>query len=569
MAATPRRTRRAFRVRSLACMVIAALGGGAAIHGLIGDSASAYVGESMMDIAGITGSWPVAPYRNWIRIEAHYWESASLAAGGRGGGAGARGGPRGFFSPTAPRPGTAGRLIVSIDKHNPALAALMAKCAARTKLADLKFAEDAQLARPLGQIGPRPAAIPDHYEYRLRDVAFSDCPVVADAPEQAVVLEYRDIEWLNYQGTGEQYKLAANVLAPIKASGATKSFVVSWFAIANDVSEDQCPRLNAKPTEDDYYALVPREEADRERADLAARKTAVDYEGGQMSRRGPHRLNVGMLPGIVRDPGYYLPRPTFARGLNLDGNDGSGPPAPGTCRHRNYRSLDGRQTGIDNQLYTVWGCAPGYQGHKGFLMQYRNEQRRNGKVSWLVQISGIDNDRNDSSITVTILHSKDPVAKNADGTRILADYTFRLTNDPTYNAYVTRLPGRIVNGVIMTDQVPFIDMYESTEMHLEKAAMRFEIMPDGSLKGIVAGYQDWRKQMALNTNSNAEQLYGFQSPGMYNAFKREADGLKDPVTGVCNGISVAYDIEGSPAFIPPAQARTLVAEAGDRERRAR
>jgi hypothetical protein len=48
---------------------------------------------------------------------------------------------------------------------------------------------------------------------------------------------------------------------------------------------------------------------------------------------------------------------------------------------------------------------------------------------------------------------------------------------------------------------------------------------------------------------------------MYNAFKRAADGLKDPVTGECNGVSSAYDIEGIPAFIPPAQQKAFLTQA--------
>jgi hypothetical protein len=38
---------------------------------------------------------------------------------------------------------------------------------------------------------------------------------------------------------------------------------------------------------------------------------------------------------------------------------------------------------------------------------------------------------------------------------------------------------------------------------------------------------------------------------LYNALKRAADGMKDLVTGQCDGISSAYDIEGIPAFIEP------------------
>src|SRR5262249_32124995 len=159
----------------------------------------------------------------------------------------------------------------------------------------------------------------------------------------------------------------------------------------------------------------------KERAALASKNQTVQYENEQMAFRGPHRLNACMLPGIIRDPGHFEPKTTLARGFDLDGSDGTGAAPAGTCSHKTYGAADGR-TGIDNQLFRVQGCMPGYQGHKGFLMQYLNEQRRNGKLSILVQISGIDDEQNDDSVAVTLLYSLDPMAKNGAGTAILGDY---------------------------------------------------------------------------------------------------------------------------------------------------
>ena len=206
---------------------------------------------------------------------------------------------------------------------------------------------------------------------------------------------------------------------------------------------------------------------------------------------------------------------------------------------------------------------PGHQGHKGFLMQYRNEQRKNGLLSILVQISGIDQEQNDNRVDVALLYSRDPMAKDASGAQILADYTFRVTDNPEYTHYFARLPGRIVNGVVFTEQVRKVQVNPGidTEVTLFDAAMRLEILPDGNLKGVLGGYEDWRRVMALNSSSNSESLYGFQCPAMYNALKRAADGMKDPVTGECNGISSAYDIEGVPAFIPPQQHDALTSQA--------
>jgi hypothetical protein len=87
------------------------------------------------------------------------------------------------------------------------------------------------------------------------------------------------------------------------------------------------------------------------------------------------------------------------------------------------------------------------------------------------------------------------------------------------------------------------------------------MQPDGTLRGLVGGYQDWRALMNFyGPPRHFEQGMSFTCPGMYNAFRRAADGLKDPETGDLKGITAAYDIEGVAAFMPPAQQRALLAQ---------
>jgi len=554
--------------RRLGVRAISRLGVAALAFGLFSfGGASAYIGASFAQLPGIVGGAQGADYKNWLKIEGHYWKSDDV--GGifnRRRGGGLRN-PVFYSYPSAPRKG-ADQLVIAVDKRSPMLSRLMAMCAKKAILPEMTFAESAARARAPAEIGPKPDEVPAFFEYKLKEIEFSSCPAVEGAPDQAFVLSFKDIQWLSAQGEvegkevdGRAVTLIPASLPQLRTTGVTKTFVVSWWANANDVSDDQCPKLNQKPPEEAYYAWMSPDAAAKEREALKA-KGGVSYENGTMARRGPERLNVCLLPGIARDTGHFAPQTKAARGIDLDGDDGTGAPPKGVCRHKNYVADDGR-TGIDHQMYTVLGCMPGYQGHKGFLMQYRNEQRRNGALSVLVQISGIDNEKNDDSINVTILYSKDPMAKKADGSRILPDYTFRLSEEARHTHYVTRVQGRIVDGAIVTEPAKHFQMVLGIdpELNLYEARMHLRIMPDGTLKGVVAGYEDWRKLMIINANSNSENLYGFQCPGLYQAFKRAADGLKDPVTGECNGISSAYDIEGVPAFIPPSQQRTLIAQA--------
>jgi hypothetical protein len=90
---------------------------------------------------------------------------------------------------------------------------------------------------------------------------------------------------------------------------------------------------------------------------------------------------------------------------------------------------------------------------------------------------------------------------------------------------------------------------------LARARMKLKLTPDGGMTALLGGYRDWREYLAAAffRSSDYENTIGFQAPGMYDAVKRAADGLQDPVTGEFTGLSAAYELEGVPAFIPRSQ----------------
>jgi hypothetical protein len=510
--------------------------------------AAAYVGDSFLRIPGLAGDWKGAQYKGWVRADANYWKvynpNGDIAFG-----------PTRiqFSGPKAPKEG-ASALVISVEKTSPVLSRLMDMCAAKTPIPQATYAESSVRSRTNLQYGARPAEIPEYFEYKLMDAQISDCPVVAEAPDQAFVVSFKNIEWLNYLNDGgNKPALFKPVnLQPAPAGPTTKSYVLTWFAVANYVNDAQCEKLNDKPTEDDYYALMTKEEADKERAENA-KHGGPSFESGQMQQRGPHKLNVCLLPGIVKDPGQNLPRSGVARGFNLDGNDGSGRAPSGVCPHKDFVSEDG-EPGIDNQLFAAVGCNPGYEGEKGFMMQFVNNQMHDGLLSILLQITGMKDAQNDRSVDVSIFYSLDPMIKNSNGAAIGSDYTFRVAQEPEYTHYFTRLHGRVKDGVLTTDPIKAYHMYLTGygtphELNLAKGRMRLKFMPDGSVTGIVGGYEDWR---VFASRQGAEGYFSEQCPAVYNALRHAADGLKDPATGLCDGISAAYDIKGIPAFIAPA-----------------
>lgn len=513
-------------------------------------NAFGYIGPSYLSVPGIAGNAKGEPYRGWISVEAHYWtEKPALPEIRRNAGLT-------FSGPDAPREG-GNVLNLAIAKTNPAVRSLMAVCARKSTIPELIYAESADRARHTQEFGERPQGIPEYYEYKLLNSRV-ECPVVEGAPDQAFVFKFESIKWLNYVAKDKPAASRAvpAAFAPGPTSGRSKLFAVTWFAPASEVGNDQCPVYNAKPGDAEYYALMAPDQQARTRASLAA-KGGVPAD--VMPYRGPAQLNVCYMPGIVPDPGHAAPRSSIARGLNLDG-------AGGTKQHPDYASPDGRP-GIDNALFAIEGCVKGFQ-RKGIIPAVLNQGRIDGGTSLLIDVSGIDDERNDDHVDVTIHYSEDPMVKDAAGRMVLADYTYRLSQSLKFTQYAARLSGRIRDGVIVTTPVQSLTVNQgsSAGIPFQNASMRLEIQPDGSLKGVLGGYLDWRSYATSVTRraTTWENGAGYQCPAIYNAVRRAADGLRDQATGEFEGISAAYDIEGVPAFLAPRDRAKLSGRLSDR-----
>jgi hypothetical protein len=529
---------------------------GAAVVALVavGDAhGQFYIGPAYLQVPGLASGEARSRYKDWVRTESRYWGAHPALPEIRG--INSDKNDLLFTGPVAPASGPS-VLAFAVDKKSPALPGLLERCHSGATIPQVRFAESSEIGRHPQEYGPRPKDVPEFFEYVLKNVRLA-CPAVAGAPEQAFRATFDQIEWVNYRPQPKPRAITAEPakLAPPALSGESKVFVISWFAAAVDARDDQCPRMNTKASQDDYYALMPKAQADQMRAKLASEGGVADT---RIAWRGPDQMNVALLPGIVADPGFVAPVSDVAEGFDLDGDDGSGAPPPGVRKHKNFRSPDGR-TGIDNQLFTVEGCVEGLR-RKGFLPMIFNEGRAAGRQTALVAITGIDDDRNDDDVTVTLLYSEDGLRRSPSKV-VLPDYTFRVSDSPQFTQSFARFHGRIVDGVVVTDPIAKVHVHEVTgiETTLYSPRLRIRFLPDGRMKGVIGGYLDWRKRYVFDVyrGGQYENTVGLQSPAIYNAIKRAADGLQDKETGEFDGISAAFDIEGVPAFIPPSQQKQL------------
>jgi hypothetical protein len=536
--------------------VVAGVVASSLLAGAQSASAQYYIGPSFIQVPGVEGSAKEREHKDWVRAESHYWSKRPLRREIRGI-TGKETSLR-FTGSRAPAQGP-DMLAIAIDKKSASMRAIMERCRGGQAIPELLVSESSEMARHPQEHGPRPAGVPEFYRYRLKNVKLT-CPVVAAAPEQGFGLHFEQIEWLNSQRSVKPQLITAEPakLPPAPRTGSSRVFAITWFAPITDSRPGQCPQMNAKPSQNDYYALMTPERAAEQRAKLAS---LGGVNTAHMPFRGPDEMNVTVMPGIVPDPGFHSPQADVVRGFDLDGDDGTGPAPAHTRKHKNFVSPDGRK-GIDNQLFVIEGCIAGWR-RDGFLPMIGNEQRRAGGLSILVEVSGIDDARNDGDVAVTIYYSTDSLRRDGTSKVMLPDFTFRVSDDAQFTQDYARFKGRIVDGVVTTEPLEKVVLHEgpASTWPLHQARLRLEILPDGTLSGTLGGYRDWRRflQSAFFMSSDYENTIGFQAPAMYFATRRAADGLKDPITGEFNGISAAYEMEGVPAFIPPAQNRRLLA----------
>jgi hypothetical protein len=266
---------------------------------------------------------------------------------------------------------------------------------------------------------------------------------------------------------------------------------------------------------------------------------AVAYRG---YARG---IETYVNPFAADDPGQPQVVSRIGDGFNLDGRIGT----------RDFVSPDGEK-GIDNALYRAWGCDAPWRGNGNATLDLRaNDKMQEGLYTMVIRVSGNQDPMNDDNATVEIGYSPDKIVKDARG-NVAADYSYRILQPAQY----TKLKAKIRDGVVETEQVPemhapriawFYDQTGDAAFH--QGRIRLRIAADGTARGLLGGYRDWRDLYVENTFAQDGGQQGVREHedhvALYFALKRNADGLYDPATHRYLGISTAYRITAMPAFV--------------------
>ncbi|MEW6271189.1 MAG: hypothetical protein AB1689_18055 [Thermodesulfobacteriota bacterium] len=179
---------------------------------------------------------------------------------------------------------------------------------------------------------------------------------------------------------------------------------------------------------------------------------------------------------------------------------------------------------------------------------------RDGSMTILVDVRGVDDPRNDDDVEVQLFSSRDAPPVGGDGS-VLPFGTLSIDPDERYHGTVGR--GRIVDGVVtagpMDVRLRLNIQIVVGDLVFRDAHVRLELQDDGSALGGLYGYEPVDAVYEIfgrqaGTIGGKEAL-GYSCTGLHAALRSLADGHFDPASGACSSLSAAYRFTGIPAFV--------------------
>ncbi|MBY0512258.1 MAG: hypothetical protein K2P94_19155 [Rhodospirillaceae bacterium] len=327
----------------------------------------------------------------------------------------------------------------------------------------------------------------------------------------------------------------------------TKSFVISWFypSVSAQGNEKDCPKGNNP----DAATNVIRILKEQGKSPAEVEKLMEDFphsiykEIAMRGRIDGKPVSPYVNPTSVPDPNLLLVEGKQALGFNLDGDEKTG----------GFTDPTSGEKGVDNQLFRAYGCTGVMRAEPNARPTWTTIQWQTVQLqmpAWLIEVSGIDDMKNDADVEVRVVQATRPVILDANS-EPQADMTFVEDNNPVTKS---KVHGSIKNGVLTTDAFTLAlngHRWAWSELRLNKARVRLTLGDDGKAKGIIAGYHKWMPLYLPQAEGGAgyEGMLSMDLPGMYYAFRKLADAEPDPKTGLNTAISTAFSIEAVPAFI--------------------
>ena len=351
---------------------------------------------------------------------------------------------------------------------------------------------------------------------------------------------------------GSSVALVALGGAAPTAFAETRGYVISMIHTATYAHTDTCPAggnggtveirtrrlLGAGFNQEEALRIIGNGGVDEDgnRINITRLHGSTASEGGQPWNGQP--VGPGNVPALSADPGIETAQGRFAYGFDLDGQ----------VSPDDFEDPDSHERGVDNHMWRALGCFDVYRIRRPVVPYNESivwDTAIDAMPAWLMSVSGEDLSQ-DGDVTVTFDRSLNVLLRDAHG-GVMSGATFVIDPDPrSHNVFKGTITNRILTiepgDFALQGESQFYAMLRFTETHL-----RLQMDPDGSLRGILGGYQPWRDYyhyLAIRGENDGQ----VDLPGVYYAMERLADSAVDRVTGKNTAISAAYWLEAVPAF---------------------
>lgn len=380
------------------------------------------------------------------------------------------------------------------------------------------------------------------------------------------------LQAMSTSGRGFLSRIALGVAVGVLSSTSawaleSRTYAVWWFAQAVYSQDGDCGPGGINPKMVDQFAPSLRRlgYSEPEIAKLLANPSGDEDDAGggwekqtlrqimnMRARINGQPANAFMHPAAVADANLKTVIGKYAYGFNLDGKGADDPTA--------FEDPQTHEKGVDNQLFRALGCVEAYRGtleNDNTYWSFMWMSQKDTTPAWLITLQGEDLSK-DGPISISLTRAMEPPRYNGGGDP-RADMTFREDPDPRTHGNVFK--GRITNGVVtitepdakmhlMQDQLTY------PEFDLAKFNVRWTLGADGSLKGLIGGYQPIEQiYFAIGQSGQVREGTGLapELPGIYHAMRKMADGEPDSQTGMRLTISSTYHLKAVPAFMVPAK----------------
>lgn len=336
-------------------------------------------------------------------------------------------------------------------------------------------------------------------------------------------------------------------------------FVVEEFHLPILQDKAACPNGTVPRLRDAYVESLPP--AERKRLRLEENKKELDQRWRSYAF-GPDGTNVCTHPDMFDRPVMKAVESPLAWGLDLDGDAGSGESGANGCAQQDFTSPAG-ELGIDNQEYRALGCTlewRGVDGVAGDMVTGMKQHLTSGEWAQVILLRSVDSLVHDDDVEVIYANTSDRPYIDNDG-NFLPGATFTITEDAARRRNV--LKGKIENGVLTTEPAR-IELAQTwgqggardirgnrTKYDFHEGRLRLTFQPDGSLEGMLGGYKPLFGTIYAPALGGAGSalVAGMDCAAYLATVKHYADGLRNPETGQCEGISSAQRIVAIPAFV--------------------